>query len=64
MLAVTLQRSGGWQALAGVHSGAGIMHSGLSRPFLAALQWRIPNFSSSAHLRLYSDQFEVCSKPW
>eukprot|EP00891_Asterochloris_glomerata_P000046 jgi/Astpho2/46/Aster-07498 len=26
--------------------------------------WRIPNFSSSAHLRLNSDQFEVCSKPW
>ena len=30
----------------------------------AALQWRIPTFSTSTHFRLHSDQFEVCSTPW
>lgn len=30
----------------------------------SALQWSIPNFLSSAHLRLYSPQFEVCGIPW
>ena len=48
-----------WQALTAGHAGAGIMP--VASPG-SALQWGI--LDSSAHLRLTSDQFEVCSRPW